>query len=121
MAKENKKLFFWTQAVASNVILFIFSAGLYYKLGLIGLGVSLVVRCIITFVFDIVVNSRKYGFGYSAITWKEILISLGMGTLSFIIVSGENITSYILTAALLVVSSVYSILRLRKSMHGESE
>lgn len=120
VAKGHKKLFFWTQAVASNAIWFVCSAGLYYNLGLVGLGVSLVIRGVITFVFDLIINSWKYGFGYSAITWRETLISIGIGTLAFVAVSGENTISYILTTALLVISSVYSILRLRKSMRGES-
>lgn len=64
-AKDNRRLFFWLEGVYGNVMYLGLSCLGFYLFGLIGLGYSLIVDCVLCFLVYYVVNGKLYGYSFS--------------------------------------------------------
>lgn len=82
-AKDNRKLFFWLEGVYGNLMYLGLSCAGYYLFGLIGLGYSLIVDCILCFTVYYIVNARLYGYSFSGEAVKECVIAILLGASCF--------------------------------------
>ncbi len=64
-AKDNKRLFFWMEAVGANILTLCLTCGGYRLFGLNGLGYAAIVDCAICFCVYVAVNRRLYGYRFS--------------------------------------------------------
>ena len=78
-AKDNKKLFFWMEAVFCNLLTLTLNCLGFYFFGLIGLGYSLIVDCALCFLLYYVVNRRLYAYGLSRLASLEGIIAILLG------------------------------------------
>lgn len=116
-AKDNRKLFFWLEGVYGNLMFLGLSCLGYYLFGLIGLGYSLIVDCVLCFVVYYAVNSRLYSYTFSRKAALEgsaaILLGVACFTFSFI----ENFwISYSLMSVITLAAIIRSALILRRRL-----
>lgn len=108
-AKNNKRLFFWLEAVFGNVMTLTLSCVLYYLFGLNGLGIAIVGVNAVAFIVYYVVNRRMYGYGYDRKTIKSVVGCVALGTMAFGGAMIPNIAgAYIVMSAALLVSIMVS-------------
>lgn len=82
-AKDNKRLYFWLEAVFCNLVILLLSFAFYTRFGLDGLGMAVVGENIVAFVVYYAVNKRMYGFGYSRRTMLIVATVAAIGAASF--------------------------------------
>ena len=115
IASENKRIFIWLEVVFANLLWLACGIGFYALYGLIGLGVSLVVRSAIEVVVTYLVCRHNYGLRYN----REVILKAGIVTLlaigGFLVsVLMEGILPVILEALILLVCLSFSLFYLRK-------
>lgn len=82
-AKNNRKVFFWLEAIACNVIYISFSIIGYKLWGLQGLGYAAVAEQATCVILYLAVNYKVYGFHPNEKAFRESLMAIIFGTLSF--------------------------------------
>ena len=116
-AKDNRKLFFWLEGVFGNLLFLGVSCAGYYFFGVIGLGYSLIIDCLICFTVYYFVNKRLYGYGFSIPAVSEGLIAtalvIGCFAASFIM---EESISYLLMAAVTLLAIIRSVVIVRRKL-----
>lgn len=120
LAKGNQKIYIWLEVVISHVIWIACSMAFYYWFGLIGLGISLVVRTAIDIVICYCVNRHFYGFRYSGAALRTLIISTLLGAMVFAASWLPEMTGYTLMSVLAVISIVWSLSGLRKRFRSDS-
>lgn len=85
LAYGKRKVYFWVEAVSTNIIWAACSTIFYMLYGLEGLGIGLLVRGILDMVVVYAVCSRVYGFRYRFFTIIIISINLILGTTGFLL------------------------------------
>ena len=120
-AKDNKKVFFWLEAVFCNLLTLSLSVFFYLKMGLIGLGISLSVDCALCIAIYYVVNARLYSYSMSGKVVREILLAfiLAACCCGFSLDWPEMtpLLSYGAMAFITIVSTGYSLVSLRRLLH----
>lgn len=76
LAKDNKKLYFWLEGVFCNLLTLALNCIGYYFFGLLGLGYSLLIDCLICFVIYYIINRHLYDFTFSKAALKEGIIGI---------------------------------------------
>lgn len=116
LSKDNKKLYFWMEGVLCNLLTLMLNCLGYYFLGLIGLGVSLTVDCLICLGLYYTVNRKLYGFGFSrkALTEGMVAVALGAGCFAFSFIA-DSLISYLLMGAVTAAAIVRSVMMLRRN------
>lgn len=109
-AKDNRKVFFWLEAVGGNVVILIFSVTGYYFGGLEGLGYGILADKLIWFPVYLIINRRLYGIDLSLKAWTAIIYSLigGVAVLAISLMLSE-IVAYITGTIILIVLILYSV------------
>ena len=120
LARGNQKIYIWLEVVISHVVWIACSMAFYYWFGLIGLGVSLVVRTAIDIVICYCVNRHFYGFRYSGEALRTIVISTLLGALAFAASCLPGATGYAVMSLLAVISIVWAFSGLRKRLRSDS-
>lgn len=116
-AKDNKKIYFWMEAVGANALTLIFDCAGFYFFTLPGLGYALLADCAICLTVYILVNRRLYGLRLDGAAWKSIFLSLGSGTAVFAASFLDTLSptaSYILMGLLTAAIMAVSFMRLKK-------
>lgn len=108
LAKENRKLYLWMEIVLGNLLWLFCSAIFYYYFSMIGLGISLVVRCGIDILLYIFVCKKVYNFKYDFKSILIIAICLLMGTGGFLLSLLPENTGMLWLIVLLLISLIYS-------------
>lgn len=116
IARDNKKIYVWMEVVMTNVLWILCSLIFYYFYGLIGLGISLVVRTVIDIVVSYFVCRRFYAYRISPRVLKILGVSLVLGSIGFLVSLLPGIHSYIWVSVILAVSIVFSLLILRRAL-----
>jgi len=113
-AKDNRKLFFWLEAVACNALYLGLSLIFYRSYGLMGLGYAAVVEQAVCVLLYIMVNYKIYGFLPNRRATTETCIGIMLGACGFCasIVTQDALT-YWLTASVFIISAIRSFLILR--------
>lgn len=109
IANENRKLYFWMEIVLSNIIWLSCSFIFYYFFGLIGLGISLVVRTTIDIGITYFVCRRFYHFRYTTKNICIFIICLIMGTGSFLLSFSPDSISMLWIPVILLLSVTFSV------------
>lgn len=114
VANDNRKVYFWMEAVESNAMWLTCSIVFYNIYGLIGLGYSLVARGILDMGISYCVCRSYYGFSYRSRTLLIIWVNLLLGAAGcFFCETGRS--DYSLPALIvLVISALFSLISLRK-------
>lgn len=116
-AKDNRKLFFWLEGVYGNLMYLILSCLGYYFFGLIGLGYSLIIDCVLCFVVYYAVNRRLYRYNLSSDAILEGIVAVflvtGCFALSFI---SNQVLAYSLMSGVTLVAIVRSAMTLRRKI-----
>lgn len=114
-AKDNKKLFFWMEAVGANALTLLLNCGLYLRFGLIGLGYALLIDCIICLTVYTIVNRKLYDFRFTPQSWRRGLIALCVVTACFTAtLIPHTVISYAVMALIVACSGAYSFTILRR-------
>lgn len=122
LAKENKKLYIWLEAVIPNVSWIILCTVLFPLFGLIGLGIGHIIRCLIDLALNFYFCHRCYNFSYSRSSLKIISLTLTLGIIGFSFsMFGDSVTSTIASWVVIAVASVASLLILRRKTSANSE
>lgn len=114
-AKNNRRLFFWLEAIVCNALYIGFSLLFYNCFGLIGLGYAAVAEQGACLLIYLAVNYRVYGFrpDRAAAAQTVIAIVLGGAGFAFSLIPG-NLVSYSLISCVILLSLAYSFIFLRK-------
>ncbi|MDE5887783.1 MAG: O-antigen translocase [Muribaculaceae bacterium] len=113
VAREDRKAYVWMECVWANVCWLGCSVVFYYLYGLVGLGISLVVRGGIDIVINYIVCHKRYGFSYSNVNWKIMSVSVLLSGVAFISSFLSEVPSYSLMSGSLIISIMYSFFSLR--------
>lgn len=120
-AKNNRKVFFWMEAVGCNILTFGLNCIGYALFGLIGLGYALVADCTICLLLYIWVNHRLYGTRLHKETLRytgtAILIGISVFAVSFL-AERNALAGYPVMIAICGASFFYSLTHIRKLYSG---
>lgn len=83
-AKDNRRLFFWLEAVGCNILYLVCSLAFYFKYGLMGLGYGAVAEQAACVVLYAIVNFKVYGYLPSRRAWREIVAGILITGLGFL-------------------------------------
>ena len=115
ISQDNRRVYVWIEVVLSNLLWLLCSVFFYYQLGLIGLGVSLVVRSVIGDSVTFAVICKYYGFRLNR---SNIWLILAMA----LTVSGGFISCYypsvsdIVLVLLTVISLAFAFRRIKSKI-----
>lgn len=116
-AKDNRKLFFWLEGVYGNLMFLLLSCLGYWLFGLIGLGYSLIIDCMLCFTVYYIVNARMYDYSFSDGAVKECAFAVLLGGACFLFSFFENVwLSYSLMAAVTVLAIGRSVMTLKRKI-----
>lgn len=114
IANDNRKIYFWMEAVESNLMWLGCSLLFYYLYGLIGLGYSLVVRGLLDMVISYFVCRYAYGFNYRLRTLGIVSVNMLLGGAGCLF-SLQSDAPYSLPAVVVLLGSViFSVVMLRR-------
>lgn len=113
VAKDDRKAYIWMECVWANLCWLICSVGFYHIFGLIGLGISLVVRGVVDLIINYIVCLRRYGFRYSSSSFAAIAASLLLASLTFLSSLIEGTTGYATMVIFFILSASYSFRSLK--------
>ena len=119
VARDDRKAYIWMECVWANICWLACSIGFYHLFGLIGLGVSLVVRGAVDLILNFIICRRRYGFSYSRECITPVLLSLLFSILAFGCSIPEGAISYIGMAVILIISALYSFQKLRGKLRKQ--
>lgn len=122
VARDDRKAYIWLECVWANICWLGCSVLFYYIYGLIGLGISLVVRGGIDIVINFIVCHKRYGLSYTLGTWRIIFVSLFLSSVAFLSSFLQDSLAYAVMGGVLVISILYSITLLRSRLrNGENQ
>lgn len=117
LSKDNRRLYFWMEGVFLNLLTLFLNCLGYYFFGLIGLGYSLIVDCLICIVVYYIVNRRLYGYRFTGEAFGQgvgaLLLCGGCFACSFI----ANVAlAYGLMSAVTLLAIIRSVVILRRRL-----
>lgn len=116
VAKDDRKAYIWMECVWANICWLVCSIGFYHLAGLIGLGISLVVRGFIDLIINVLVCRRRYSFRYNRDAIYIVIISFLLAIAVFALSFWNSKTAYIANSIILICSLFYSFSLLRKKI-----
>lgn len=117
LAKGNKKLFFWMDGFAGNVLSLALGCVLFHMCGIMGLGYALVLDNTICLIAYFVVNRRLYEFGFTGAALRQMAVAVGLVGVCFMSsYIASDVVSWSAMGASLVMSMSYSIVQIKKVM-----
>ena len=113
-AKDNKRLYFWMEGIAFNLLTLVISLVFFTAFGLVGLGIGILVDSCISLCGYYVVNRHYYGFRYSRQSLKVMAYAAvcGGAALGSSMISSAWL-SYTLMSLVLAISVAVAAVRLR--------
>lgn len=116
LAGNNRRVYVWVEIVIDNLTWIALSMGLYYMYGLIGLGVSMMARSMINIGVAYGVTRSYYGFRYDRRSLTALAVCLTLGGCGFLLSLTTDAAFGWPILAVMLVSAVYSALRLRQRL-----
>lgn len=113
-AKGNKKLFFWMEGVGCNLLTLSLSCGFFHFFGLTGLGYSLVADNALCLIIYYIVNRKLYSFRFSRQSMMMMAMAVIATSSVFLASFIPTTTGYAVMTAILIISGIYSLTRLRR-------
>lgn len=119
-AKKNKRLFFWLEAVAGNIIYIGFAITGYLLFGINGLGYGMIAEQLLMLIIYIAVSSQLYRYSLSKRAFREIItVSAATATVFFLTMQYRDITLLTLAWMAAVSLGAYSFSRLKSLIKNE--
>lgn len=116
IARDNKKVYVWMEVIFSNLLWIACSFLFYFHYGLLGLGISLVVRTLIDIFVSYAVCRRFYGYSITLRTLRPVVLSLLLASAGFMVSISTGTFEYPVLAAILLVSATFTFFTLRKRL-----
>lgn len=121
LAKENKKIYVWLETIFTNLSWILLTLVLYPWLGLPGLGIGQVIKCIIDLGLNIYFCRKYYNFSYTPRALKIIILCSGLGVAGFSTsLIEDSLAAQIVAWATVACAGALSLYMLRNRM-GEKE
>lgn len=117
MADDNRKVYFWSEVVVTNILWLACSLLFYHLYGLTGLGISFVVRNAVFIFISGTLCRRYYSFRHTRATLLVSLACISLGGASFVSASLSGTASVIAGSVTLLISVAFSIGVLFKKRH----
>lgn len=121
IAKENKKVYIWMEVIVSTLIWITCSFLFYYYFGLIGLGISLVVRASLDIAITYIACRYIFKFSYKRKIVVVIISCTALGSMGFAVSFLQDFYSQFLQIIILCISIIYSTFILRKGIKDEKK
>lgn len=116
-AKNNRRLFFWMEAVFENALYLVGIILFYYFFGFIGLGYAFVADNVLTFIIYSVVNYKAYGYKTDRKSIMHGAISMALTTSCFLSSLIDNVeTSLTLMISISLISTIYCLLTIKTKL-----
>lgn len=117
-AKGNKKLFFWLEGVACNLITLILSCVFFHFFGLAGLGYALVADNALCLMIYYVVNRNLYGYRFSRGAFRGMASTIFFGGAAFASSLIDNeVLAYSLMATTFTAAAIWATLSIRGKLN----
>lgn len=112
-AKNNKRLFFWLEGIAGNLLYLLMSAGGFRLFGLMGLGYAMAAENALLIVIYYAVNRRAYGYGMSRGALGALGLAAGLAGVSLAGSYLPGAAGYVTPGIALIIAGIISGRRLR--------
>lgn len=119
IAKDNRRAYIWLEVVSANLLWILCSVLFYWWLGLIGLGVSLVVRTAIDIVLSYTLCRHFFGFSYTGRVALTLAGCVLLGSFGFICSLHQGAWAMAGMWVSAAVSLALSLRRLRTLLKGD--
>jgi O-antigen/teichoic acid export membrane protein len=121
LAKDNKKVFFWLEAVWGNVQLLGLLVLGYHFGGIMGLGVATLIDNLLCLLIYTVVNRSLYGYLFSGKALGCIILSVTFASAAlWVSVIPHEVASYSLMAVLAAAATLISFHGLKKRLRNDT-
>lgn len=125
LAQDNKKVFFWLEAIWGNLQLLILTMGGYYIFGLMGLGYAIVIDATLCIIIYSAVNYHLYKYHFSSNALRCVLYSIiiGIGTYYASTINNTLISYSIMgiITAIAVTTTIFGLLRRLRNKKREKD
>lgn len=121
LAKDNKKAYVWSEVIIGNVLWITFSIGGYWIFGLIGLGLSLVIRTALDVVISYLLCRYFYSFKYYP---KVAVIIAGCVCIAAIGLAASFMDSFwgdVIMWSVTILTVIFAVIRLRRLIQSEKD
>ncbi|MCM1484527.1 MAG: O-antigen translocase [Muribaculaceae bacterium] len=115
LAKIDSRIYFWLEVVMGNVLWLACSVVLYYLFGLIGLGISIVVRCLLGDPVFMIVAYKRFGFRLDHIAIKNMILAIVLTAGAFA-ASFHPLAAITVLPILLIGSVLFSFITLKRKI-----
>lgn len=121
-AKNNRKLFFWMEAVGANLLMIGMALLFYHLYGLIGMGYAVVAENGLCILMYLVVNYKAYRYLPTQGAWMQIGVALLFGVATFLCsMIANGAVGYPLMGLLFVIAAGRSWKQIKVKIKGEPE
>lgn len=121
LAAGNRKVYVWWEVVCSNIIWLVCSFIFYYYFGLIGLGITFVVRFVIDLPFSYLICRKFFGLRIDFSTLKVIIFCVVLCASGFIVSFLPVAYSYFILSILIIISFTFSFFYLKNKIKKPAE
>ncbi|MCM1476028.1 MAG: oligosaccharide flippase family protein [Muribaculaceae bacterium] len=121
-AKDNKRVYFWMEAVGANVLTLGLNVGCYLMWGLNGLGYALIADNVVCLIVYALVNHRLYGLRLNKTATRAIIYSILAGAsvlCASMIESQSEVVSYVLMGLITASTIVIGLQIMRRRLRRE--
>lgn len=119
IAKDNKRAYVWLEIVCANTLWILCSVIFYYLLGLIGLGVSLVVRTALDIGISYLMCRHYYRFVYTQRTALTIIACLAVGSAGFVCSLTDGTIPLVALWIIAAATVIAALLRIRRLLRED--
>ncbi|MDE7452548.1 MAG: oligosaccharide flippase family protein, partial [Paramuribaculum sp.] len=119
-AKDNRKIYIWTEVIFYNIVNIALSCTAYYLYGLIGLGAAVIANGIIGITTDYLVQRKLYSFRFSKTTLINLIVSTFLSVAVFAISFSDSPAAYALMSIIFIISCTFSFRRIRAALKNNS-
>ncbi len=112
-AKDNKKVYIWTEVVFYNIVNLLLSCCAYYYWGLIGLGVAVIADGIIGIATDCIIDRKLYSFRLNSSTVTSIITTSILTIAAFGASFLPTVPAYTLMSLIFITSLAVSIRKIK--------
>ncbi|MDE5683086.1 MAG: oligosaccharide flippase family protein [Muribaculaceae bacterium] len=115
IAQNNNRLYIWNEIVITNILWLVCSVLFYRSYGLIGLGISLVVRSLIGDGIAFGIVCKYYRFRLSGVNKVLLSVMFTMVATAFLASYSEQY-GYLIITPLIIFSLIFSLVKLKRRL-----
>ena len=119
-AKDNKKVYIWTEVIIYNIAKILFACTAYYFYGLIGLGLAVIADGVLGIITDYLVQRKLYSFRFNKKALKGIAIAVFLSSAALASSFMDPPQAYTAMSLVFIISLIISFRRIKSSIKGNS-